>query len=1460
MNNNSLEYQLTQANQYFNQQEFSKASQLYLQLINENPQLKQSLSIRFAHCLILEANWEKISSNLIQGINYLSTSGWLNSLFQGKPINSENQPIPWYTYPAIEFLEDKIKPDSIVFEFGGGNSTLWWASKAKQVISIESDRGWYDQIKQQMPDHVQLNLEVDEKKYADFINQYPDQYFDVIIVDGINRNSCLENSLNKLKNNGLLIFDNTDRHDYDLSLKLLLSQGYKRIDFYGLIPSYTYKNCTSLFFKSTEILETKTLPSDKQSCLGKSCMQITNPKPINMDNYEYDDNWQLTTPVAFLIFNRPDTTQKVFNAIREAKPPKLLVVADGARVDKAGEAELCQQTRVIIDQVDWDCEVLVNYSDVNLGCRKRVSGGLDWVFEQVEEAIILEDDCLPHPSFFRYCQELLEKYRNDERIMMISGDNFQFGQKRTEYSYYFSRYGHIWGWASWRRAWIKNDDSMQLWQELRENNWLKDVLGNDQAIAYWSRIFQSVYDGFNTWDYIWVFTMWANNGLCILPEVNLISNIGFGSGTHTTTSNSPFANMKVNTMDFPLKHPQTIIRNIEADNFTEQSQFSRATLSNTKLEKKCKVCDSDSHYFANAKILQKYDVKYYQCGNCGFIQTEEPYWLSEAYSEAIAPSDVGLLYRNNMMANITAKLLFNYFDHKAKFLDYGGGYGVFVRLMRDQGFDFYWQDKYCQNLFATGFELKKKDKSDLLLITAFELFEHLTYPIQELEEMLKIAPNILFSTSLLPENNPKPDQWWYYTPHEGQHIAIYTQKSLEILAEKYNLKLYTDGSSLHLFTTNKNLPENLFDLIKTGNVKTPTKESFLSHDFNQVVSKILNKNLTLNITDSVYIPEPQSPIILIDGVFFQLYKTGIARVWKSLLEQWANTDFANHILVLDRANTAPKINGIRYRTIPPYDYNNTEADKQILQQICHEEGAELFISSYYTTPIDTLSVFMAYDMIPEVIGGNLNDPMWIEKHKAINHASGFIAISENTAKDINKFFPNVPTESITVAHCGVDSLFSPASDTEIQNFKHKYGINKPYFLLGGLGGYKNSILFFQAFSQLANKQSFDIVATGAGSQLPPEWRQLTAGCTFHGLQLTDEELRLAYAGAIALVYPSKYEGFGMPVVEAMACGCPVITTPNASLPEVGGEAVIYVNDDDIEGMANALCDVQKPSLRRNLIQAGLQQAQKFSWITMAEIIKAALFNAISPQIKLTDSNYLIIPDWQTEEETLTAELYNLISTLAKNALLINQGWGVSTSTLDGGVITLVIYTTGITEEDANLFLSGIAMNLMMEEELDLENTLEFALINNLNEQKWQNLLPKITAKIKLKCDNQELVNQSLFEDLITINSEGNNYVIFPDWKADQEQLAMTISEVLKHISQEENAILLVNLNNADGEEVGLFFSEIVMNLMLNEGIELSENINVSFVNFTVNQWQSLGKLIKEKININCELLPDNLVI
>lgn len=286
-------------------------------------------------------------------------------------------------------------------------------------------------------------------------------------------------------------------------------------------------------------------------------------------------DYQLNTPVAFAIFKRPETTAKVFEAIRQAKPPKLFVIADGPRSDREGEAEQCAATRAIIDRVDWDCEVFTNYSETNLGCGKRVSSGLDWVFDNVEEAIILEDDCLPHNYFFRFCEELLDKYRDDERVFSISGQNVQFGRQSMEYSYYFSRYSHVWGWASWRRAWQYYDFKMKLWPEIKARNLLRDILADPEAIECWTKLFESMYQGkMDTWDYQWTFTGWIQSGLSILANVNLISNLGFGNeSTNTPGSTSRYSNMPSQALDFPLKHPPFIVRDTQADDFTQKTLY-----------------------------------------------------------------------------------------------------------------------------------------------------------------------------------------------------------------------------------------------------------------------------------------------------------------------------------------------------------------------------------------------------------------------------------------------------------------------------------------------------------------------------------------------------------------------------------------------------------------------------------------------------------------------------------------------------------------------------------------------------------------------------------------------------------------------------------------------------------------------------------------------------------------------
>lgn len=281
----------------------------------------------------------------------------------------------------------------------------------------------------------------------------------------------------------------------------------------------------------------------------------------------------LQTPVAFIIFNRPHTTERVFQAIRIAKPKKLLVVADGPRIDRPHEAEKCAATRAIIDQVDWDCEVLTNYSDINLGCKRRVSSGIDWVFSQVEEAIILEDDCLPTQSFFQFCEVNLARYRHDERIFMIRGCNFQQEHSRTSYSYYFSKYAHVWGWATWRRAWQQYDVSMKTWPECKQSNLLQSVFHDKYEQQYWSDVFDMVHaNNIDSWAYIWFYTLFSQSGLSIVPDRNLISNIGFGSDATHTFGESSLANLPTHDI-WEINHPQLITRNYEADLYTLNFYF-----------------------------------------------------------------------------------------------------------------------------------------------------------------------------------------------------------------------------------------------------------------------------------------------------------------------------------------------------------------------------------------------------------------------------------------------------------------------------------------------------------------------------------------------------------------------------------------------------------------------------------------------------------------------------------------------------------------------------------------------------------------------------------------------------------------------------------------------------------------------------------------------------------------------
>jgi len=279
----------------------------------------------------------------------------------------------------------------------------------------------------------------------------------------------------------------------------------------------------------------------------------------------------LSTPVLFLVFNRPETTKQVFEAIRKAKPPKLFVAADGPRPDKPGEEEKCEQVRKIIERgIDWDCEVYKLYRDKNLGCKIAVSSAITWFFENVEMGIILEDDCLPSLSFFWFCEELLERYRDDLRIWHISGNNFHFGWKRdSDYSYYFGGiYGSIWGWATWRNRWKHYSVDMKNYDEVKTKGYLENCYDGSNAVKSRINDFECARYGLDTWDFQWVYTRWINNGLTIIPIVNLVKNIGFSEdATHTAMSKSDKrVNMDIFDIKLPLNHPPFVIRDSISEN------------------------------------------------------------------------------------------------------------------------------------------------------------------------------------------------------------------------------------------------------------------------------------------------------------------------------------------------------------------------------------------------------------------------------------------------------------------------------------------------------------------------------------------------------------------------------------------------------------------------------------------------------------------------------------------------------------------------------------------------------------------------------------------------------------------------------------------------------------------------------------------------------------------------------
>lgn len=274
--------------------------------------------------------------------------------------------------------------------------------------------------------------------------------------------------------------------------------------------------------------------------------------------FQKGENVSQIPPIALFAFNRPEFVRDVFARVREARPAQLFLCMDGPRPGRADDSARCAEVRQILAGVDWPCEVRRNYAEENLGCRRRMGSGISWVFEQVEEAILLEDDCVPHPDFFRFSAELLDRYRHDTRIGMIAGHIEHFKPINKAESYYFDRFPTIIGWATWRRAWQCFDAELREWPRLRETSFLRTLFPTERAARHVASFFEGVYAGrANSWATVWWFSMLRNNLLCVHPSVNLITNVGV-YGVHNRGP-SEWHGVPSAGIAFPLSHPCDVI-------------------------------------------------------------------------------------------------------------------------------------------------------------------------------------------------------------------------------------------------------------------------------------------------------------------------------------------------------------------------------------------------------------------------------------------------------------------------------------------------------------------------------------------------------------------------------------------------------------------------------------------------------------------------------------------------------------------------------------------------------------------------------------------------------------------------------------------------------------------------------------------------------------------------------------
>jgi glycosyltransferase involved in cell wall biosynthesis len=515
-------------------------------------------------------------------------------------------------------------------------------------------------------------------------------------------------------------------------------------------------------------------------------------------------------------------------------------------------------------------------------------------------------------------------------------------------------------------------------------------------------------------------------------------------------------------------------------------------------------------------------------------------------------------------------------------------------------------------------------------VTCFEVLEHLPNPVEDLKEIFSFQPDILIATSEC--YHGQGASWPYLSVENGQHVFFYSAEALGMIAQQYGYGVVSSGVT-HVFyrlqPQHMTLDQRTIREIGRGSCDYSLRVkairrffSTFSAPYQHVLAdhqdivvryqaeatpeppKILRRSIPRRAAD----PGP-SPIV-IDGIIFQYDETrGVARVWRELMKQWAKTDFGQRLVILDRAGVVPPTPGLRRILCDPRpDEDGFRSDSVVLQRYCDRLGAKAFVSSYYSAPQTTPSVMLVHDMIPERLPEffTTSKEVWEEKAAYIQMARKIVCVSENTRSDLLDLQPTLQPDAVSMAHLGICDTFFPRSPAQIAAVRQAHNVDAPYLLqVGGRSAYKNGQLVVNAWCAMPEDERPLLVYVG-GEPLQEKLMNVLGDKVRHIRSLDDDGLAALYGGALAMVMPSLYEGFGLPVIEAMACNCPVICSTSASLPEVAGDAAILVKPGDALGLIQAIRAVRDPAIRNEMILRGKKRQAQFSWATLANAMQQAL--------------------------------------------------------------------------------------------------------------------------------------------------------------------------------------------------------------------------------------------------------------